>query len=80
MNLPENEEWQKVIDGLPPLAQKDGLYLAAESAPESYENEHYYSDDLMVWGAYGLLPKTIPADPEIMENTFNYIEENWNWP
>jgi hypothetical protein len=80
MNLPENEEWQKVIDGLPPFAQKDGKYLAAESAPDSYENEHYYSDHPMVLGAFGLLPETVPADREIMGNTFEYIAENWNWP
>ena len=80
MNLPENEEWQKVINGLPPFAQKDGKYLAAESAPDSYENEHYYSDHPMVLGAFGLLPETVPADKQIMENTFDYIAENWNWP
>lgn len=80
MNLPENEEWQKVVDGLPPFAQKDGKYLAAESAPDSYENEHYYSDHPMVLGAFGLLPETVPADKQIMKNTFDYIAENWNWP
>ncbi len=80
MNLSENQEWQKVIDGLPPFAHKDGLYLAAESAPDSYENEHYYSDHPMVLGAFGLLPETVPAEKQIMENTFNYISENWNWP
>ncbi len=80
MNLPEKEEWQKVIDGLSPFAQKDGKYLAAESAPDSYENEHYYSDHPMVLGAFGLLPETVPAERQIMENTFDYISENWNWP
>jgi hypothetical protein len=80
MNLPEKEEWQKVIEGLPPFAQKDGKYLAAESAPDSYENEHYYSDHPMVLGAFGLLPETVPAEKRIMENTFDYIAENWNWP
>jgi hypothetical protein len=80
MNLPENEDWKKVMDGLPPFAQKDRLYLAAESAPDSYENEHYYSDHPMVLGAFGLLPETVPSEKQIMENTFNYIAENWNWP
>ncbi|MGM0619824.1 MAG: hypothetical protein ACQETJ_02170 [Bacteroidota bacterium] len=80
MGLAENEEWQEVIDGLPSFAQKDGLYLAAESAPDSYKNEHYYSDHPMVLGAFGLLPETVPADGQIMDNTFDYIAENWNWP
>lgn len=79
MNLPETEEWQKVIDGLPPFAQKNGLYLAAESAPDSYENEHYYSDHPMVLGAFGMLPGTVELDTTVMTATFNQIEKIWNW-
>lgn len=79
MNLPETEEWQKVIDGLPPFAQKNGLYLAAESAPDSYENEHYYSDHPMILGAFGMLPGTVEIDTAVMAVTFNHIEKIWNW-
>ena len=74
-----NPEWQDVIDKLSELAQKNDLYLAAESAPDSYENEHYYSDHPMILGAFGILPETVTIDTSVMENTFNYIEENWNW-
>lgn len=80
IGLPEHEEWQKVIDGLPGFAQKDGLYLAAESAPDSYENEHYYSDHPMVLGAFGMLPGTVEMDTVIMSATFDHIEKIWNWP
>jgi hypothetical protein len=79
MQLPENKTWQKVINGLSDFAQKDGLYLAAESAPDSYENEHYYSDHPMVLGAFGMLPATINLDTAVMSATFDYIEKNWNW-
>ena len=79
MNLPETEEWQKVIDGLPPFAQKNGLYLAAEGASDSYENEHYYSDHPMVLGAFGMLPGTVEMDTAVMAATFNHIEKIWNW-
>ncbi len=80
LNLPPNPDWQAVIDGLPPFAQKDSLYLAAESAPDSYENERYYSDHPMVLGAFGILPGTVALDTTIMKNTFDYIDKNWNWP
>ena len=80
MNLPKEENWQKIIEGLPLFAQKDGLYLAAESAPDSYTNVNYYSDHPMVLGAFGLLPETVPVDKLVMGDTFNYISENWNWP
>ena len=80
MGMPVNEEWQKVIDGLPGFAQKGGLYLAAESAPDSYENEHYYSDHPMVLGAFGMMPGTVVMDTAIMSATFDHIEKIWNWP
>lgn len=79
LGMPTNPEWQKVIDGLSEFAQKDGLYLAAESAPDSYENEHYYSDHPMVLGIFGILPETLPIDTTVMAGTFDYIEKNWNW-
>lgn len=79
LGLPPNPEWKKVIDGLSGFAQKDGLYLAAKSAPDSYENEHYYSDHPMVLGIFGILPETLPVDTVVMSSTFDYIEKNWNW-
>jgi hypothetical protein len=79
MDLTTNEEWQKVIDGLPAFTQKNGLYLAAESAPDSYENEHYYSDHPMVLGAFGMLPGTVEMDTTIMSATFDHIEKIWKW-
>ncbi|WP_297091784.1 hypothetical protein [uncultured Draconibacterium sp.] len=79
LGLPTNPDWQVIIDDLSEFAHKDGLYLAAESAPDSYENEEYYSDHPMVLGAFGILPETLPMDTTIMANTFDYIEKTWNW-
>lgn len=79
LGMSTNPEWQQVIDNLSELPQKDGLYLAAESAPDSYQNEEYYSDHPMVLGTFGILPESLPLDTTTMENTFNYIEKNWNW-
>jgi hypothetical protein len=80
MGKPINPDWQEIINGLPPFAQKDGLYLAAESAPDSYENEEYYSDHPMVLGAFGIMPATVQLDTAVMSATFDYIEKTWNWP
>lgn len=80
LNLDKNPEWQAVIEGLPPFAQKDGLYLAAESAPDSYTNQRYISDHPMVLGAFGIMPKTVKIDTAVMAKTFDYIEKIWNWP
>ena len=75
MNLPKNEVWQTVLNNLAGFAQKEGKYLAAESAPDSYQNEDYYSDHPMVLGAFGMLPGTAGLDTTVMANTFNYIAQ-----
>ncbi len=80
MGLPANAEWQNVLDNMSVPAIKDGLYLAAESAPDSYKNEHYYSDHPMVLGAFGMLPGSSAIDTVVMEATFNKIDSIWNWP
>lgn len=77
--LSPNMEWQQVIDKLSRLASKDGLYLAAETAPETYQDVRFTSDHMAVLGAFGVLPKCNLFDAEIMKNTFNWIWENWNW-
>jgi hypothetical protein len=79
MDIPKTEKWQKVIAGLSTFAQKDRLYLAAESAPDSYKNVHYYSDHPMVLGAFGMLPGTVEMDTAVMAATFDHIEKIWNW-
>lgn len=77
--LPPDKNWQDIIDKIPPFAQKDGLYLAAESAPDSYSNPKYISDHPMVLGAFGILPETVKSDPVVKNNTFAYVKKNWNW-
>ncbi len=79
MGLPPDKNWQNVIDNIPPFVQKDGLYLAAESAPDSYSNPKYITDHPMVLGAFGMLPETVKTDPAVMNSTFEYVKKNWNW-
>jgi hypothetical protein len=79
LKMPRNPEWQKVIDKLSKLAQANGVYLAAESAPDSYTKAEYMTDHPAVLGAYGFLPGSGVVDPGIMKSTFNTIWEKWNW-
>jgi hypothetical protein len=76
---PRNKDWDRLIEKLSPLAQKDKLYLAAESAPDTYENLLLISDHPAVFGAYGIFPDSKLFDKEIMKNTLNRIWDNWNW-
>lgn len=77
--LPINNHWLEVKDQLSKLAQKDGLYLAAESAPDTYQNVRYTSDHMAVLGAYGILPECNLFTTDVMKNTFDWIWKNWNW-
>jgi hypothetical protein len=79
LGMPKNPEWQKVIDKLSKLAQANGVYLVAESAPDSYTTPMYMTDHPAVLGAYGMLPGTGLVNPDIMKNTFNTVWEKWNW-
>lgn len=79
LGLEPRQEWEAVIENLSPLPQKDGLYLSAESAPDSYTNPHFLSDHPIVIGTYGILPNSEMIDFETMKRTFNYVWEHWQW-
>jgi len=77
--LPENKEWNKIMKLLSPLAQKDGLYLAAETAPETYHDIRFTSDHMAVLGALGIFPQSRLVNPATMKKTLEWVWKNWNW-
>lgn len=79
LGLKENESWQKVLDKLSPLPVKDNVYLATESAPDSYTNPHYLTDHPSVLATLGMLPATPKLDMGIMKNTFEKVLKVWQW-
>lgn len=74
-----NLQWDEMIDKLSPLAYENGLYLAAETATDTYKDVRFTSDHMAVLGAYGILPKSPLVRADYMQNTLNWIWENWNW-
>ena len=72
-------EWDDLIAKLSPLTAKEGLYLAAETAPQTYEDIRFTSDHPAVLGAVGIFPQTDLVDPEIMKQTQKWIWDHWNW-
>ena len=77
--LSRRADWDEVIRLLAPLAAKDSLYLAAETAPQTYEDIRFTSDHPAVLGAVGILPMTSQADTTIMRRTLHWVYDNWNW-
>ena len=49
--LQRNPQWDELLDKLSPLAHQDGLYLAAETATDTYKDIRFTSDHMAVLGA-----------------------------
>ncbi len=80
MGQKRKPQWDELIDKLSPLAyNEDGLYLAAESATDTYKDIRFTSDHMAVLGALGILPQCKLVRPDYMKNTLNWVWNNWNW-
>lgn len=71
--------WDELIDKLSPLAHQDGLYLAAETALDTYRDIRFTSDHMAVLGAVGILPMNQLIRKDYMLNTLDWVWDNWNW-
>jgi hypothetical protein len=67
-----------VLDHLSNLPERDGKYLFAESAPESYADPRWARDHPSATGALGVLPGP-GVDRSTMQRTFDWIWANWSW-
>ena len=77
--LQRNKKWDDVVKDLSPLPIQNNKYLFTESATDSYTNPEFKTDHPSVFGALGMLPKTVMLDTVLMKNTFNWIWDNWTW-
>jgi len=68
-----------VLKRLAPLPVKDTVYLATESATDSYTNPAYKTDHPSVLGTWGMLPATPLLDSATMRHTFNLVWDTWDW-
>ena len=81
-------EWEEMRDKLSPLAYindsvyspKYGpLYLAAETATDTYRDIRFTQDHMAVLGALGIFPKSGLVREDYMNNTLKWVWDNWNW-
>lgn len=79
LNEPAPENWTAVLKKLSPLPVANNIYLATESATDSYTNPEFKTDHPSVLGTFGMLPETTLLDKTIMKNTFNLIWDTWSW-
>lgn len=72
----EAEGWLKVADNMAPAPVRDGLYLAHENCPSTYEN--FNVDHPIMTAIYGLIYSD-RVDKDIMINTLYKIMSSWNF-
>jgi hypothetical protein len=73
------EKWVEVLKKLSEFPVQEDVYLATESATDSYTNPEYKTDHPSVFGTFGMLPETSRLDKQIMQNTFDLIWDTWSW-
>lgn len=73
------EKWESVLRDLSPLPIQNNVYLATESAQDSYTNPEFKTDHPSVLGTFGMLPETSLLDKKIMKNTFDLVWDTWSW-
>ncbi|MGI6706696.1 MAG: glycoside hydrolase family 65 [Clostridia bacterium] len=76
LGLARNPEWERVSANLAKLPVKNGLYLAHENCPDTFEK--YNFDHPSMLGALGILPGS-KVDREIMENTLRAVFSQWQF-
>ncbi len=80
MGEERNIDWDNMIEKLSRLAYNDdNIYLAAESATDTYQNIRFTSDHMAVLGTYGILPENNLFRKDYMLKTLDWIIKNWNW-
>ncbi len=77
--LNRNSKWDEVLEKLSPLPIQEGVYLATESATDSYTNPKFKTDHPSVLGTFGMLPASKMLDTTTMNHTFDLIWKTWNW-
>ena len=79
MGRPREKKWDDVLNGLAKPPFGDGKYLFTETTPDSYTNPKWNTDHPAVVGALSFVPGP-QVDFVTMQNTFDWIMKNWNWP
>lgn len=76
LGLPREPEWDKVLKGLAPLAQLDGVYLQEEGMVNTYKTLNWEHPSLI--GPLGMLPGD-GVDPATMRATVKRVLPEWKW-
>ena len=78
LTLPRNEKWDRILQNLAPLPKKNGLYVALESHPDTFDNVASRHDHPTMLAPLGLLPGR-GVDRNTMNRTLDAVLSKWDW-
>lgn len=79
LGIARHARWDAVLRTLARPTLAGGMYLFAESAPDTFTNPKWATDHPSVVAALGMLPGS-DIDAAAMERTFTWIWDRWDWP
>jgi hypothetical protein len=78
LGLPREQKWDDVIAHLPLLATRDGLYVAGETAADTFTTPGRNTSHPCMLAPLGMLDGSM-VDRETMRRTLHKVMDNWDW-
>ena len=78
LGMPREKKWDDVIAHLPPLATRDGLYVAGETAADTFTTPGRNTSHPCMLAPLGILDGSM-VDRETMRRTLHKVMGNWDW-
>ncbi|MDR3460181.1 MAG: glycoside hydrolase family 65 [Verrucomicrobiae bacterium] len=78
LGLPRDRKWDDVIAHLPPLPTRDGLYVAAETATDTFTVPGRNTSHPCMLAPLGMLDGSM-VDRETMRRTLHKVMADWDW-
>jgi len=78
LGLPREKKWDDVIAHLPPLPVRDGLYVAAETADDTFTVPGRNTSHPCMLAPLGMLDGSM-VDRETMRQTLHQMMKDWDW-
>lgn len=78
LGLPRIEKWEHVLNHLSKLPVTDGLYVSAETAPDTFTSGSGTKDHPTMLAPLGILPGHM-VDHETMHKTLHEVIQVWDW-
>jgi hypothetical protein len=78
LGLAREPAWDRVLRSLSALPMRDGLYVNAESAPNTFTDADQRRDHPTLLGAYGFVGSP-RVDRDAMRRTLRRVFESWQW-